>query len=603
MKSKCFWFGLTFLLVAAMLLASCTTKTTSSTSTTTATIVTSTTATTTGKWWDKLGAPQYGGTITLQVQQDINTWDPYQGETGTEVYTSWIEQLFTSDGTVDPATQNFQYSFVDASFVKGQLLQNWEYTDPSTLVMHVRQGIYWQNIPPANGREFNANDIVFHFNRICGIGSGYTTPAPVWKSMEVWIGQIASLTATDDYTVVMKWKISNTEYINEILLTPGAATSIENPEAVQQWGDVTDWHHAIGTGPFMLTNYISGTSATMDRNPNYWQFDDRYPQNKLPYADELVYLIVPDQATALSALRTGKLDILDNVTANDVQTMKKSNPEILLATVPGNTVNTIDPRDDIKPFSDIRVREALQQSINLTELANTYYQGTVSPDPSTMTSNFLTGWGWPYDQWPQTLKDEYAYNVANAKALLTAAGYPNGFSTDCIVSNDADVSLLQAVKGYFALINVDMTIKTMDPASFVSYVVNGGNNDALAMRGNGQLGFNYAPYFQVGHYAKGQVVNYMRIDDPVLNSASTDILSAPTTDGWKAILLKENQVVAENHYLISLLQTNAFSFYQPWIIGFNAQYGSTWGWGGPQLLFYWDARFWVDSKIKSSYGH
>ena len=47
----------------------------------------------------------------------------------------------------------------------------------------------------------------------------------------------------------------------------------------------------------------------------------------------------------------------------------------------------------------------------------------------------MTGWGFPYDQWPQDLKDEYAYNPTAAKQLLAAAGYPNGFKTDIVADN------------------------------------------------------------------------------------------------------------------------------------------------------------------------
>ena len=601
MKKGIIWIVLTCLMVTSLGFASCATKTTTTTKTVTTTTPTTTTAA--ANWWDSLGTPEYGGTITLQIPQDITTWDPYQGEFGNMVWTAWLEQLYTSDWVIDPKVQSYQGSFVDASFVRGQLLSSWEFTDPSTLVMHVRQGVTWQKIAPANGRSFNANDIAFHFNRMLGLGAGYTTPSALWLGEEKWVTQVASVTATDNATVVMKWKIASIEYISEVLLTPGAATSIENPEAVQQWGDVNDWHHAIGTGPFMLTDYISGASVTMDRNPNYWEFDEHYPKNRLPYVDKLIYLIINDNATAMSALRTGKIDVLDNVATTDVQSIQKTNSEIRLVTIPGGNVNTVDPRYDLKPFSDIRVRQALQQAINLPELASTYYQGTVSPNPSTMTSNYLTGWGWPYDQWPQDLKDTYAYNPTQAKSLLTAAGYESGFNTNCVVSTDSDVTLLQAVKSYFAAINVNMTITTMDPAAWSSYVITNHKNDALAMRANGSLGFNYAPYFQLGHYSKGAASDFMMLDEPVMNNLLPDAMKAATTDEWKAILKTGNVWVAQNHLVISLLQTNSFSMCQPWLKGYNAQYGATWGWGGPELLFFWDARFWVDSKTKTSYGH
>jgi len=619
LKKRTTWLALTCLIVASLVLASCTTKTTLSTTKTTATTTITTTTTTktttavstttptttaaTGNWWDSLGTPEYGGTLTLQIGQDITAWDPYQGEFFNMVWTAWLEQLYSNDWTMDPKVQPYQGSFVDASFVRGQLLSTWEFTDPSTLVMHVRPGVTWQNLPPANGRAFNAHDIAFHFNRMLGLGDGFTTPSQMWLGEEKWVTQVTSVTATNDTEVVMKWNVASIEYISEILLTPGAATSIENPEAVKQWGDVTDWHHAIGTGPFIMNDYISGTSVTMDKNPNYWEYDERYPQNRLPYINKLVYLIMPDPSTALAALRSGKIDVLDNVSTSDTQSIKKTNPEILQITIPGGNVFTVDPRYDLAPFKDIKVRMALQQAINLPELASTYYQGTVSPNPSTMTSNYLTGWGWPYDQWPQSLKDEYAFNQANAKKLLADAGVTLPLHTSCVVSSDADVTLLQAVKAYFADINVDMAITQMDPVSWNNYVITNHQNTALCMRANGSLGFNYAPYFQFGHYAKGAASDYMLMDEPVLNNLLPDAMNAATTDGWKTILKNANMWVAQNHPVISLLQTNSFSVYQPWLKGFNAQYGASWGWGGPELLFFYDARFWIDSKVKSSYGH
>ena len=71
---------------------------------------------------------------------------------------------------------------------------------------------------------------------------------------------------------------------------------------------------------------------------------------------------------------------------------------------------------------------------------------------------YLTGWGFPYTQWPQDLKDEYAYNPTKAKQLLSDAGYPNGFKTDVVADTAADLDLLQIVKSYFSAIGIDMSI-------------------------------------------------------------------------------------------------------------------------------------------------
>ena len=63
------------------------------------------------------------------------------------------------------------------------MAQSWEFTDPSTFVVHLRQGIHWQNIPPANGREFTAADVVFHYDRMFGLGDGFTKPSPYWATV------------------------------------------------------------------------------------------------------------------------------------------------------------------------------------------------------------------------------------------------------------------------------------------------------------------------------------------------------------------------------------------------------------------------------------
>jgi len=88
-------------------------------------------------------------------------------------------------------------------------------------------------------------------------------------------------------------------------------------------GDINDWHHAIGTGPFILTDFVSGSSATLVKNPNYFGHDERYPQNQLPYVDNLSVLIIPDDATALAGLRTGKIDALDQISLCRLDQYKK----------------------------------------------------------------------------------------------------------------------------------------------------------------------------------------------------------------------------------------------------------------------------------------
>ena len=123
----------------------------------------------TAKWWDKLGKPQYGGELVIRANSNIVDFDPYNAPAG-NIFSGWMEKLVTDDWTMDPAVFDYKAHWRPLQYVKGYLAESWEFTDPNTYVSHLRKGIHWQNIPPANGREFTADDVIFHFNRMCGLG-------------------------------------------------------------------------------------------------------------------------------------------------------------------------------------------------------------------------------------------------------------------------------------------------------------------------------------------------------------------------------------------------------------------------------------------------
>lgn len=618
MKRGVIWISLTCLIVLSLVLASCSSSTTSTstskvpttitnttitntTTNTTAPLITATsTATTsiTGNWWDKLGIPQYGGTLTIRVPTNITAFDPYS-ITSQMYVTPWLERLFQDDWTLDPAVFAYKIGFRPSDYVKGDLAETWNFTDPGTFVINLRHGVMWQNVPPANGREFTADDIVFNYDRMYGLGSGMT-PSPY---ADPRFKQLISVTATDKYTDVFKWSTPNPEFIMEIMQTVSAFGAIVNPEEVKQYGDINDWHHAVGTGPFIIKDFVSASSITVVKNSNYWGYDERYPQNKLPYLDEVQFLIIPDNATSLAALRTGKIDVMDGISLQNAQSVQKTNPEILQISNPAVTPMTVDMRNDHAPFTDIRVRQAMQMAIDLPTIDATYYGSTCPPYPTPMTSMYMTGWGFPYDQWPQDLKDQYAYNPTQAKALLAAAGYPNGFKTNVAADVTSDLDLLQIVKSYWAAVGIDMEIRTMDSASLVAFVQNQKKYDQLGYRVGGSMGTSSEPIKELSLFITGAATNFQMISDPVIDSNYTMALSATSVDQVKQILKDENDHFLRQHFTIALLHPNLFALYQPWLKGYNGQYGAiAAGNAGPPFLYFYTARFWIDQNVKKSMG-
>ena len=223
MKRRAIWALLTCLMVISLLLASCAKSTTTSTSTATSTTtsaitsVTSTTTTTatttatsaavtttvttTGHWWDSMGTPTYGGSLVARTTTSPNTWDPIVGTVGT-VGPNGLQSLWQPDYTVDPNVWDHANArFSPPKYQMGQLAQSYEMPNPYTIVVKIRQDVYWWNIAPANGRQFTSADVCYHWNRCLGIGGGFTAPV-AWYGTQSGYASLLSVVANDKYEVV-----------------------------------------------------------------------------------------------------------------------------------------------------------------------------------------------------------------------------------------------------------------------------------------------------------------------------------------------------------------------------------------------------------------
>ena len=161
----------------------------------------------------------------------------------------------------------------------------------------------------------------------------------------------------------------------------GHNTFIQGPEVIEQSGD-WDWRNLVGTGPFMLTDVVEGTSYSYTKNPDYWGYDEKYPENRLPYVDEIRFLLMPEVATRLAALRSGKIDFIGEQgggllkSVDQVESLKRTDPELVihqwsLRADTGTFLNASEP-----PFDDIRVRKAMQMALDLETMNLTFYRGS-----------------------------------------------------------------------------------------------------------------------------------------------------------------------------------------------------------------------------------
>ncbi len=523
------------------------------------------------------------------MTQDPTTFDPWQGRDDFSIaYTMVMEGDGQPFWALDRKTFKYDTMNAPAKYSSPQLAESWEQPDLQTVILHVRKGVSWQNIAPVNGRELTADDIAYSWARQDGLGYGFTKPSP-YVAEDV---PLKSVTVTDKYTVVFKSVTASTELLTQIAWGPSYG-SIVARDAVEKWGSLQDWKNAVGTGPFMIYDYARSSSITYVRNPTYWGYDERHPENKLPYVDRVKVLIIPDNATALAALRSGKIDYIENQQWQTGLDLKKTNPELIQSSLLGSaSTGGIQIRCDKAPFTDIRVRTALQMALDLDTIAKTFYGGTTQGIPYGLIGPLLPDYYTPYTQWPKAVQDGFAYNPEGAKKLLAEAGYPKGFKTNLSAPSNADLDLAQIVKSYFANIGVEMEIKTMEPTAWRNFAVLGKSHDQLAWYHTGAYGY---PLIRcLFQRSITNPVNITMNNNPVFEKMYSDIVACLDATQLVKLIKEADAYATAQHWVVNLFPTVTYNINQPWLKGYS---GELMHWGGHDHYF---ARFWIDQSLKKA---
>src|SRR5205814_9358490 len=169
--------------------------------------------------------------------------------------------------------------------------------------------------------------------------------------------------------------------------------------------------------PFMLADFVQGNSNTYVKNPNYWDKDKiNGIEMKLPLVDKVVFRTIKDEATFLTALRTGKLDILEAIRWSAVDELKKNAPQLQWSKWLSMSGTFLSMRVDTKPFDDIRVRRALNMAVNKQEIVSAYYGGNAELFAYPQHPDYL-GYFEPLEAMPDSVKKLFAYNPDKAKKL------------------------------------------------------------------------------------------------------------------------------------------------------------------------------------------
>ena len=545
-------------------------------------------------------APEYGGTLTFATMLEPPSADTLvYGSAGLAI-AGVAEQLVIPNWGVDRDEYDFSNQYIPVEVAAGQLAESWDISpDGLTYTFHVRNGVHWHNKAPMNGRELTAQDIEYNYHRIWGLGSGYTEPLP--GSLLEAIGT-ESVTATDKSTVVFKLKEPNPGALHKIMVVH--IGFILPPEVIKQHGDISDWRNFVGTGPYELTDWVQGTSITHTKNPDYWGFDEKYPQNRLPYTDKLVGLFIMEEATRLAGLRSGRIDFLgfpagvsDIVSADVLDSLRRTDPEIELLPWWDRSENSLALDTTKPPFDDFRVRHAMQMALDLKTINDTYYKGTAMWKPQGPVGEGLKGYYTPFDEWPDEVKKNYAYDPEGARQLLAEAGYPNGFETALVWSSEGDTGYAEIAAGYWKTIGVDVEIRVLDRPQLIPLLTGGDYGGMAGIVTGWSHPYGAVPVLRhTGHSTS--LWNVPRFKDAELDAMIEAGESATSIAEEQRLASETDMYMIEKHVYLWGPKAGKYMAIQPWVEGYNGEVH----FGGQHRLPIL-ARLWIDSELKEAMGH
>jgi peptide/nickel transport system substrate-binding protein len=536
--------------------------------------------------------PQYGGTLdiaTMFYTLSALSWDPYDWNWKLNHDTGeFYEQLIVGD--LDKSKKKGgKYAFIIDAFLpadsqRGELAESWEETqNPPGVIFHLRKGVMFpEKAGVMKAREFTADDVVYAFTRL------RSSP----KYIGTYYDFVDKVEASDKYTVVYTFKEYNAEW--DYRLAWGFYTTVTPREVVD--AGAGNWKNANGTGPFTLADFVQGNSNTYARNPVYWDKEKLGGQEyKLPFVDKLVYHTIKDEMTANTALRTGKLDLVESINARYVPELKKNAPELKWNRWLSVLGSFMAMREDQKPFDDIRVRRAMNMAVNKKEIIEAHYGGEAELYAYPMHPDW-TGYYEPLDKLPPEVRELFEYNPDKARKLLAEAGYPKGFSFAmeyCACSPDhTEVAPLLAA--YLEQVGVKAELKPMEYSAFLSAMTTKKHSAGYLMNSS-----HTNPTTSIRKsFQTGQIWNPANHADAEFD-ARLDEAYRTRDEGTRQAIIREltARIVANAPY-IWLPTPYVYTAWWPWVKNYGGELSV--GSIRPGPIY---ARIWIDQDLKKKMGH
>ncbi len=335
------------------------------------------------------------------------------------------------------------------------LAESWEISDDRlSYTFHLRDGVTF-----SNGSPLTSEDVLFTIKRVLTHPDSCNEDIAdnIAGAKELEAGESENLEGfkiLNDHDFVITLQEPFEAFLASLTM-PGA--SILDKETLEgagsRFGIVPKW--TVGTGPFILDSWEKGTGMTLTANPDCWQ--------GAPSSDGLKLFFATDPEEIRMMFEEGNLDILnlDDIGKSSEYFLHGDTYEGRVFEVPRICIVYIALNESMKPLNDVRVRKALQLSLNRLVLLDAAYSGHGSLENGIMPHGL-------YGFDPEL--EEIPYDPQTAKELISEAGYPDGFDLTVSVSSASslgELSLIRAAQSMWGEIGVNVLIRVIDDNEFM----------------------------------------------------------------------------------------------------------------------------------------
>ncbi|HYG25909.1 MAG TPA: ABC transporter substrate-binding protein, partial [Caulobacteraceae bacterium] len=310
--------------------------------------------------------------------------------------------------------------------------------------------------------------------------------------------------------------------------------------------------------------------------------------------DRLTYRIIKDEATYVTALRTGKLDILESVSWAMAKHLKETTPELKWRRWLAPEGTMIALRVDREPFDDVRVRRALNMAIDKPRLVEELYEGQAELMAFPQHPEFGPYFQ-PLEEMPASVRQLFAYDPQQARRLLAEAGFPNGFSTKMQVCTctPGQMDLAAVVADYWSRVGVKVTIQPLEYGAFLSSMSTGAHGPAYM--------------FSTGHvsptttlrknFLTGQLWNPSMYSDPETDREIRAMLQV-RDEAERVQRVRELTVeILDEAPYVWLPTPYLYTAWWPWVRNYGGELRA--GAVRPGPIY---ARLWIDQDLKTRMG-